>query len=98
MGHQRSKSQGQVLPADRDGQSPAGAATRSMVAARQCDWTHHESGGERGLAMRPKDDDLDAEIRGHLAINVQQRIERGEDPDVARLAALREFGYVPQLR
>src|SRR5215204_5914638 len=48
--------------------------------------------------MRPNDDDLDAEIRGHLAINVQQRIERGEDPDVARLAALREFGYVPQLR
>ena len=48
--------------------------------------------------MRPKDDDLDDEIRGHLAINVQQRIERGEDPEAARLAALREFGYVPHLR
>ena len=48
--------------------------------------------------MRPKDDDLDDEIRGHLAINVQQRVERGENPEAARLAALREFGYVPQLR
>jgi hypothetical protein len=25
-----------------------------------------------------EDDELDEEIRGHLAINVQQRIERGE--------------------
>ncbi len=49
-------------------------------------------------AMRPNDNDLDEEIRGHLAINVQQRIERGEKPEAARLAALREFGYVPQLR
>ena len=48
--------------------------------------------------MRPNDHDLDEEIRGHLAINVQQRIERGENPEAARLAALREFGYVPQLR
>lgn len=48
--------------------------------------------------MRPNDNDLDEEIRGHLAINIQQRIERGEKPEAARLAALREFGYVPQLR
>lgn len=48
--------------------------------------------------MRPNDHDLDDEIRGHLAINVQQRIDRGENPEAARLAALREFGYVPQLR
>lgn len=48
--------------------------------------------------MRPNDDELDAEIRGHIAINIQQRIERGESPEAARLAALREFGYVPRLR
>ena len=48
--------------------------------------------------MRPDEHELDDEIRGHLAINVQQRIERGEHPEAARLAALREFGYVPQLR
>ena len=48
--------------------------------------------------MRPSEHDLDDEIRGHLAINVQQRIERGENPEAARVAALREFGYVPQLR
>ena len=48
--------------------------------------------------MRPDDRELDDEIRGHLAISVKERIERGEDPDAARLAALREFGYVPAIR
>jgi predicted permease len=48
--------------------------------------------------MRPDDRELDDEIRGHLAIEIQQRIDRGEDPAAARLAALREFGYVPTVR
>ena len=48
--------------------------------------------------MRPDDRDLDDEIRGHLAISVQERIERGEEPEAARLAALRELGYVPAIR
>src|SRR5687767_4521698 len=48
--------------------------------------------------MRPDDRELDEEIRGHLAINVKERIERGEDPEAARLAALREFGYIPATR
>jgi predicted permease len=48
--------------------------------------------------MRPDDHDLDEEIRGHLALSIKERIERGEDPEAARLAALREFGYVPAIR
>jgi putative ABC transport system permease protein len=48
--------------------------------------------------MRPDDRELDEEIRGHLAISVKERIECGEDPEAARLAALREFGYVPAVR
>ena len=48
--------------------------------------------------MRPDDRDLDEEIRGHLAINIKERIDRGEDPQAARLAAMREFGYLPQVR
>jgi putative ABC transport system permease protein len=48
--------------------------------------------------MRPDDADLDEEIRGHLAINIKERIERGEDPARARRAALVEFGYVPAVR
>src|SRR5205085_7752589 len=47
---------------------------------------------------RPDDRDLDDEIRGHMALSVKERIERGEDPEAARLAALREFGYVPAIR
>lgn len=48
--------------------------------------------------MRPDDRELDDEIRGHLALEIQQRIDRGEDPEQARLNALRQFGYVPRLR
>jgi predicted permease len=48
--------------------------------------------------MRPDDRELDEEIRGHLAISVKERIDRGEDPEAARLAALREFGYIPATR
>ncbi len=48
--------------------------------------------------MRPDLTELDDEIKGHLALEIQQRIDRGEDPEAARLGALREFGYVPKLR
>src|SRR6266852_5805680 len=48
--------------------------------------------------MRPDQNDFDDEIRGHMALSVRERIERGEDPEAARLAALREFGYVPAIR
>jgi predicted permease len=42
----------------------------------------------------PNVDDLDDEIRGHLALSIQERIERGEDPEAARQAALKEFGNI----
>ena len=48
--------------------------------------------------MGPDQDDLDEEIRGHLAISIKQRIEEGEDPTSARLAALKEFGNVTLTR
>jgi predicted permease len=48
--------------------------------------------------MRPDEGELDAEIRGHLAITIKERIDRGEDPVSARRAALMEFGYVPAVR
>ena len=48
--------------------------------------------------MRPDEHELDEEIRGHLALSAKERVERGEDPEAARLAALREFGYIPLTR
>jgi putative ABC transport system permease protein len=48
--------------------------------------------------MRPDDRELDEEIRSHIAFAVQYRIERGEDPEAARLAALRDFGYIGDTR
>jgi putative ABC transport system permease protein len=46
----------------------------------------------------PDFDELDDEIRGHLALSIKERIERGEDPASARLAALKEFGNVTLTR
>src|SRR5262245_61295396 len=43
-------------------------------------------------------DEFDDEIRGHMAISIKERIERGEDPEEARLAALKEFGNVTLTR
>ena len=48
--------------------------------------------------MRPDDHDFDEELRGHLALSVKERIDRGEDPEAARRAALSELGYIPELR
>jgi putative ABC transport system permease protein len=48
--------------------------------------------------MRPDERDIDQELRGHLAINVKERIDRGEDPVSARRAALIELGYLPAVR
>ena len=48
--------------------------------------------------MRPDERELDDEIRGHLALEIQERIARGEDPETARRNAQRQLGYVPQLR
>ena len=48
--------------------------------------------------MRPDERELDDEIRGHLALEIQQRIDRGESPQQARANALRQCGYLPQMR
>jgi predicted permease len=48
--------------------------------------------------MRPDQRDLDDEIRGHLAISIQERIDRGEPPDAARRAAVAELGGLLQTR
>src|SRR5437763_14691250 len=48
--------------------------------------------------MSPDQKELDDEIRGHMALSVKERIERGENPEAARLAALKEFGNVTLTR
>src|SRR5207302_5208136 len=48
--------------------------------------------------MAPDEHDLDEEIRGHLAIDLKERIERGEDPASARFGALKAFGNVTLAR
>ena len=45
---------------------------------------------------RAIDRDLNAEIRQHFQIAIAERIAGGEDPESARLAAIKEFGNVLQ--
>jgi hypothetical protein len=50
------------------------------------------------ILRRRRDEDLQAELRAHLSLAIQERIERGEDARSARLAALKEFGNVTLTR
>ena len=47
---------------------------------------------------RPKDADIQEEIQAHLNMAAQDRIGRGESPQQARAAALREFGNTSLVR
>ena len=44
------------------------------------------------LTRKREENDLSEELRAHLAIETQQRIEAGESPDAAARAAARAFG------
>jgi putative ABC transport system permease protein len=48
--------------------------------------------------MRPEDRELEDEIRSALELSIRERIERGEDPESARRAALEEFGSLQAAR
>src|SRR3954468_20796710 len=48
--------------------------------------------------MSPDQDEPHAEIRGHTEMSIKERTERGEEPEAARLAALKEFGNVTLTR
>jgi predicted permease len=48
--------------------------------------------------MRPDEREIDEEIRGHIALAIKERTDRGEDPEAARRAAYAEFGYIPAAR
>src|SRR5262252_2843961 len=99
VGDQRGDSTREVLPADRGGQGPAPARAQPLVAAHPRHRARDEPRPERRAAiMTPDIEDFDEEIRGHLALSIQERIERGEDPSEARLAALKEFGNVLHTR
>src|SRR6185503_5836503 len=100
VGRERGQSKGEVLRVDTRRKGTAVPRARSVVATRRRDRTRDEpDAGPEGVAlMRPDQNEFDDEIRGHMALSLKERIERGEDPDAARLAALREFGNVTLTR
>ncbi|MGH9175326.1 MAG: ABC transporter permease, partial [Vicinamibacterales bacterium] len=52
----------------------------------------------RLFSARRRDREIAEEIQTHLDMATRDRIERGESPDAARLAAMREFGNVGLIR
>ena len=50
------------------------------------------------IRRRRQDEDIQDEINAHLSMATQDRIDQGEDPHRARLAALKEFGNVTLTR
>ncbi len=48
----------------------------------------------RLTGWRRRDEELDEEVRSHLRMAAQERVERGETPEQAEAAARREFGNV----
>ena len=42
--------------------------------------------------------DMDEELRAHVALEIQQRIERGESPEEARTSALRDLGSIDTVK
>jgi predicted permease len=48
--------------------------------------------------FRRRDREITEEINSHLQMATRDRVERGQSPDEARLAALREFGNVTQVQ
>jgi predicted permease len=47
---------------------------------------------------RPSDDEFAREVAAHLALETEERVARGEDPDEARHAATRTFGNAVAVR
>ena len=45
-----------------------------------------------------RDEEMNAEMRGHLELLTQRKIERGMEPGAARAAARREFGGLEQIK
>src|SRR5262252_4351708 len=50
------------------------------------------------LRREREEHDLDEEMRAHLAIEARERIDRGEDPELAWAGARRAFGNLGRIR
>jgi predicted permease len=50
--------------------------------------------GDRLFRRRQREEELDEEVRGHLRMAAQERMEQGESLEQARASAVREFGNV----
>src|SRR5947209_12033190 len=53
----------------------------------------------RALFQKRKlDDEMDEEMRSHIEMQTQENIEAGMNPEEARYAALRQFGWIESIK
>src|SRR3990170_867742 len=50
------------------------------------------------IRKRELDAEMDEEIRSHIELRTQQNIESGMNPEEARFAALRQFGWTESIK
>src|ERR1700693_4499910 len=100
-GNFREQSPGQVLPADGQGPAAIGGRDQQMGQAGGRDRTDSTASGIGGRIMKRRKrmmEELDQDIREHIAIETQENIERGMSPEEARYAAMRKFGNVTRVK
>src|SRR5262245_10966609 len=98
----RQQPKGEVLPSDRNGQEAALTGTIAMEANgagdRESDEARVRNRPMLFWRRKQRERDLDDEIRSHLRLEIEQRIERGESPEEARANAHRDFGNVGMVK
>src|SRR5262245_15130275 len=99
----RSQSRSEVLPVDGCWKEAPGKRTLEMATARK---SHRARNGTSSIAStvvrdlrfwrwrKAEDDDLDRELRLHIELATEERVEAGISRDDALRAARREFGSV----
>src|SRR5581483_4996140 len=100
----RKKPTGQVLPPDGGGKAAIGSRAVQMEAPVEGDPSGHASGKRVAMRLylrlkailerRRLEQDLQDEISSHLAMDMQERITRGESQENSYYGARKDFGSV----
>ena len=68
------------------------------VSMRIRAWLQMKVRSGASLGKRNLDADMDEEMRSHVALRTQANVEAGMDPEEARFAALRQFGWTESIK
>src|SRR5580692_2376978 len=99
--HLRKQSQSQVLQINAQRPPPTYSGNPQVGQTRGGHRADLAASGAGGRIMRRRKrmlEELDKDIREHIAIETQDNIDRGMSPEEARYAAMRKFGNVTRVK